>query len=55
MLISIKKSWGIFPIKQKFDTMAAFFIVTMKGLRATVNHLADRAAQPSFVMTTMIK
>ena len=24
MLVSIKKSWGIFPIKQKFDTMAAF-------------------------------
>ena len=25
MLVSIKKSWGIFPIKQKFDIMAAFF------------------------------
>ena len=24
MLVSVKKSWGIFPIKQKFDTMAAF-------------------------------
>ena len=24
MLVSIKKSWGIFPIKQKFDTMITF-------------------------------
>ena len=24
MLVSIKTSWGIFPIKQKFNTMAAF-------------------------------
>ena len=24
MLVSIKKSWGIFLIKQKFDTIAAF-------------------------------
>ena len=24
MLLSIGKSWGIFPIKQKFNTMAAF-------------------------------
>ena len=24
MLLSIKKSWGIFPIKQKFNTMAAY-------------------------------
>ena len=24
MLVSIKKSWGIFLIKQKFNTMAAF-------------------------------
>ena len=24
MLLGIEKSWGIFPIKQKFNTMAAF-------------------------------
>ena len=24
MLLNIGKSWGIFPIKQKFNTMAAF-------------------------------
>ena len=24
MFVSIEKSWGIFPIKQKFNTMAAF-------------------------------
>ena len=24
MLVSIKKLWGIIPIKQKFNTMAAF-------------------------------
>ena len=24
MLVSIEKSWGIFPIKQKFNTMTAF-------------------------------
>ena len=24
MLVSVRKLWGIFPIKQKFDTMAAF-------------------------------
>ena len=24
MLLIIAKSWGTFPIKQKFDTMAAF-------------------------------
>ena len=24
MLVSVKKSWEIFPIKQKFNTMTAF-------------------------------
>ena len=27
MLLSIRKSWGIFPMKQKFDTMAAFLCI----------------------------
>ena len=29
IIVGTRKSWRIFPIKQKFDTTAAFFIVKM--------------------------
>ena len=46
MRLSIKKSWGIFPIKQKFDTMAAFlynknFQTRLVSSSKTCYHCAD--------------